>query len=61
MKEVLGVKLYTFKEVGELLGVQTQTVSKYAQEGKIKSRVIGGRKYITEENLKEFLQSVDGE
>ena len=52
MKEVLGVKLYTLKEVGELLGVQQQTVSKYVQQGKLKARVIGGAKYVSEENLK---------
>ena len=56
MKEVLGVKLYTLKEVGELLGVQQQTASKYVQQGKLKARVIGGSKYVSEENLKEFLQ-----
>ena len=59
MKEVLGVQLYTLKEVGELLGVQQQTVSKYVQQGKLKARVIGGAKYVSEENLKEFLQEVD--
>ena len=59
MKAVLGVKLYTLKEVGELLGVQQQTVSKYVQQGKLKARVIGGAKYVSEENLKEFLQEVD--
>ena len=59
MKEVLGVKLYTLKEVGELLGVQQQTASKYVQQGKLKARVIGGAKYVNEENLKEFLREVD--
>lgn len=59
MKEVLGIKLYTLAEVGDLLGVQRQTASKYIQQGKLKSRVIGGIKYVSEENLKEFLQTVD--
>lgn len=59
MKEVLGIKLYTLKEVGELLGVQQQTASKYVQEGKIKARVIGGVKYVSEEGLKDFLLSTD--
>lgn len=59
MKVVLDVKLYTLKEVGELLGVQQQTASKYVQQGKLKARVIGGAKYVSEDNLKEFLQSVD--
>ena len=59
MKEVLGVKLYTLKEVGQLLRAQQRTVSKYVQQGKLKARVIGGAKYVSEENLKEFLQEVD--
>jgi predicted site-specific integrase-resolvase len=59
MKVVLGITLYTLKEVGELLGVQTQTASKYVSDGKIKARVIGGIKYVTEEGLKEFLLSTD--
>ena len=59
MKVVLGIKLYNLKEVGELLGVQAQTVSKYIQSGKLKSRVIGGSKYVSEENIKDFLQATD--
>lgn len=59
MKEILGIKLYTLKEVGELLGVQPQTASKYVQDGRIKARVIGGIKYVSEDGLKEFLLSAD--
>lgn len=59
MKEVLGIKLYTIAEVGELLGVQRPTASKYIQDGKLKARTIGGQKYVSEENLKEFLLSTD--
>lgn len=59
MKEVLGIKLYTLQEVGELMGVQQQTVSKYVQEGKIHARFIGGRKYVSEEGIKDFLLTAD--
>ncbi len=59
MKEVLGVKLYTIAEVGELLGVQRPTASKYIQQGKLKARTIGGYKYVSEESLKDFLLSTD--
>lgn len=59
MKEVLGVKLYSIAEVGELLGVQRPTASKYIQQGKLKARTIGGHKYVSEENLKEFLHNTD--
>ena len=59
MKEVLGVKLYSVAEVGELLGVQRPTASKYIQQGKRKARTIGGHKYVSEENLKDFLHNTD--
>lgn len=59
MKEVLGIKLYTLREVGQLLGVQRATVSKYVQEGKIQTRLIGGAKYVSEDGLKNFLLSPD--
>lgn len=59
MKVILGVKLYSVAEVGELLGVQRPTASKYIQEGKLKARTIGGRKYVSEENLKDFLHNSD--
>ena len=59
MKEVLGAKLYTLAEVGELLGVQRPTASKYIQQGKLKARTIGGYKYVSEESLKEFLHATD--
>lgn len=59
MKEVLGVKLYSLEEVGQLLGVQKATVTKYVQQGKLNSRAIGGYKYVSEENLKNFLLNND--
>lgn len=55
MKNVLGVKLYTLEEIAELLSVRTATISKYIQQGKIKSVKIGQRKYINEQALKDFI------
>ena len=60
MKEILGIKLYTLAEVGQLLGVQRPTASKYIQQGKLKARTIGGYKYVSEENIKDFLHNADG-
>lgn len=56
-KVILGIKLYTFPEVAELLGVQVSSVTKYTKERGLKSQTIGGIKYVSEENLKEFIQS----
>jgi excisionase family DNA binding protein len=59
MKEVLGIRLYSVAEVGQMLGVQRPTASKYIQQGKLKARTIGGHKYVSEENLKDFLHNSD--
>jgi len=55
MKVVLGVKLYSLEEVGQLLGVQRQTASKYVQQGRLKATIIGGYKYVSEESIKNFI------
>lgn len=55
MKLVLGVKLYNKKETADLLGVQPNTVTMYDKQGRLKGTLIGGRKYYSEEFLKEFL------
>lgn len=55
MKVVLGIKLYSIKEVGELLGIQAASVHKYVNQGRLKAQMIGGTKYVSEENLKDFL------
>ena len=56
-KVILGVKLYAFAEVAELLGVQLASVTKYSQTKGLKSQTIGGIKYVSEQNLIDFLQS----
>lgn len=58
-KEVLGVKLYSTREVSELLGITQNTTIKYINQGKIKARMIGGRRYVTEDNLKEYVLGHD--
>jgi len=47
--------LYNKKETAELLGVIPQTVTLYDKQGRLKGTLIGGRKYYSEEHLKEFL------
>lgn len=57
MKEVLGVKLYTLEEVGQLLGVRKTAITKYLNEGTLKARTIGGQKYVSEASLKSFVMN----
>lgn len=55
-KVILGVKLYSLQETAELLGVTRGTITKYIQKGRITSTLLGGKKYFSEENIKNFLQ-----
>lgn len=55
-KVILGVKLFTLQETADLMGVTRHTAKTYTEKRGLKSTTIGGVKYISEENLKEFLQ-----
>lgn len=56
---ILDVKLYSLEEAAELLGVTKGTITKYIKQGRIVSTLIGGKKYLSEENLKSFLQTAE--
>lgn len=56
---ILDVKLYSLTEAAELLGVTKTTITKYIKQGRIVSTLIGGKKYLSEENLKSFLQTAE--
>lgn len=58
-KVILDVKLYSLTEAAELLGVTKTTITKYIKQGRIVSTLIGGKKYLSEENLKSFLQTAE--
>lgn len=55
MKVILGAQLYNQTELALLLGISTATVRKYVRQGRIHTTLIGGRKYISEEELRRFL------
>lgn len=56
MKNILGVQLYNQTEVAALLGVSTSTVRKYMKQEKLKATLIGGRQYISEDEIKRFIK-----
>lgn len=55
-REINGVKVYTAKEVSEILGVHIKTVQRYLRTNKLKAQKIGGIWYIAEENLNSFIK-----
>lgn len=56
MREILGIKVYTVKEVAELLSLSTTTIHTYIKRGILPARKIAGVYHVTEENLKEYIQ-----
>jgi excisionase family DNA binding protein len=54
-KKILGVTLYTMDEVSDLLGVTIKTIQKYVKEGRLPYTLIGGKSYISEDTLKNYL------
>ena len=50
------IKLYSIKETSDILKITTRTLTTYIKEQKILARKIGGKWYISEKNLKEFLE-----
>ena len=53
--EIMGVTLYSIKELSGILDVTVVTLRKYFRSGKMKAQKIGGKWYVTEENVKKFL------
>ncbi len=58
-KVILDVKLYSFEETAELLGVTKQAITKYIKAGRISATTIGGKKYFSEDNIKSFLLTTE--
>ena len=56
LTEIMGVKLYIIPEVAEMLKVSTRTVQAYISDKRIPAQRIGGKWYITEPNLKRFIE-----
>ena len=55
MKEILGINLYNYEEVAALLGIHQTSVTRYVKEGRLTSTMIGKVKYISEQEIKNFV------
>ena len=59
MIEVVGVKLYSVEDISQMMGVGKYSVYSYFSKKGLKSRKINGKRYVSEQNLKEFLMGDD--
>jgi len=55
MKVILGERFFTLEEVGKMLGVSRESVSKYIREREVETSTIQRRKYVTEDGVKKLL------
>ena len=55
MLEIGGHKLYNVRELTKKLDVTKLTIRTYINKGKLNARKIGGKWYVTEEELISFL------
>jgi excisionase family DNA binding protein len=54
-----GIKFYTIPETAKALNVTAQTIRAYIKQGRLKSQRIGRPIFITESNLRDFLQATN--
>ena len=55
--EIGGVKLYTVKDIAKAMEVEEQTVRRYIKRGYLQSRKIGRNIFITEQQLRDFVEA----
>ena len=55
--EIGGVKLYTVKDIAKAMEVEEQTVRRYIKKGFLQSKKIGRSIFVTEAQLKEFIEA----
>lgn len=51
------MKLYDLQELSEMLKMNRRVLQRYVREGKLKVSKVGRKYIITEDDLKEFLES----
>lgn len=54
--EIANIKLYSVNELSKELSVTSFSIRSYIRQGKLRAQKIGGRWYVAEENLQQFLK-----
>lgn len=58
MRVVNGIKMFSSKEVAELLDITERTLSKLRKEGLIRSVTLGKGAYTSEQSLTDYLNGL---
>jgi excisionase family DNA binding protein len=51
------MKVYDLEELSEMLKMNRRTLQRYVREGKLKVSKVGRKYIVTEDDLKEFIES----
>lgn len=51
------IKVYTLKDVADIIKVTERTLLTYIKEGKLKAKKIGGKWIVSQANLQEFINA----
>ena len=57
MSEQRELRIYTVPELVELLRVTPQSIRTYLKDGRLKGKKVGTKWLVTEDQIKEFLNS----
>jgi excisionase family DNA binding protein len=60
VKQIGDIKLYSVDDLHDALDVNERTLREWFNKGRLKGQKIGTKWYITEENLKRFLNAEEG-
>ena len=55
LTELLGLKVYTIPTLKDLLNLSARTIQGYISSKRLPAQKIGGKWYVTEDNLKRFV------
>lgn len=55
--EIAGVRLYTAQAIADTFGVNVVTILRHIKKGNLTARLIGHKYYVTEENIRKFLET----
>lgn len=58
-KEVAGTKIYTLEEIAGQLEITVATLRGYIRNERLKAKMIGKFWYVSETNLREFIETPD--
>lgn len=61
MIEVAGEKYYLLKEISVIIQLSLYSVRAYLRDGKITGKKVGNKWYVSESNLKRFLDQKEEE